>query len=60
MYLINKISVKETSFEHLSFEDKEGHETFSSDDEVYKTYSRYYSMEVKPETELKVIKFILL
>lgn len=57
---IKFISVKETTFEYLSFEDKDGHETFSSDDEMYETYSKYYSMEVKPETELKVVKFELL
>ena len=57
---IKIISVKETTFEYLSTEDKEGHEKFESNDEMYRTYSKYYSMEVKPETELKVIKFMLL
>ena len=49
--------VKETTFGKLSVEDKEGHEKFSSDEELYKTYSRYYNIEVNPETILKVIKF---
>ncbi len=57
---IKIISVKDTTFAHLSFEDKDGHEKFSSDDEMYKTYSMYYSMDVTPETELKVVKFQLL
>ena len=49
-----------TSFENLTEEDKEGHEEFSSDKEMYQTYSRYYNMNVTPRTSLKVIKFRLL
>lgn len=53
------ISVGETSFENLTEEDKRGHEKFSSDKEMYETYSRYYKMKVIPKTKLKVIKFQL-
>ena len=52
--------VKETIFEKLTNDDKEGHEKFSSDEEMYKTYSRYYKMQVVPKTKLKVIVFELL
>ncbi|TAL48291.1 ASCH domain-containing protein [archaeon] len=51
--------VKETTFENLKDEDKEGHEKFSSNSEMYKTYSNYYNMEVTPRTKVNVIKFTL-
>ena len=51
---------KETAFGKLSKEDKEGHEKFSSEDEMYKTYSGYYKTKVTPETKVKVIKFMLI
>lgn len=49
--------VKMTKFQYLSQEDKEGHEPFKSDEEMYETYSRYYNTKVTKETEVKVIKF---
>ncbi|MBW2970375.1 ASCH domain-containing protein [Candidatus Woesearchaeota archaeon] len=54
------ISVDEVEFGNLSDEDKKGHETFSSDEEMYSTYSRYYKMKVTPKTKVKVFKFVLL
>ena len=54
------IWIKETTFENLTNEDKDGHEKFNSEEEMYTTYSKYYKTEVKPETRLKVVKFILL
>src|SRR3989338_3895777 len=51
--------VRETMFENLSEKDKEGHETYSSDVEMYETYSSYYHVHVKPSTPVKVIKFKL-
>ncbi len=54
------VNVKETTFGELTEEDKEGHEEFSSDEEMYVTYSKYYKMEVKPQTKLKIIKFKLI
>jgi len=53
------VSVKETTFGKLDKKDKEGHEEFNSDDEMYRTYSRYYKTCVKPETKLKIITFRL-
>jgi hypothetical protein len=43
----------------LSEADKEGHETFASNEEMYKTYSRYYQRTVTPETSVKIIRFKL-
>lgn len=51
--------VKETVFGRLTKEDKNGHEKFSSDEEIYQTYSHYYDMTVTPETPLKMIRFSL-
>lgn len=49
------IKVKETTFGEMAPEDYEGHEKFKTKDEMYKTYSKYYNMEVTPKTKLKVI-----
>jgi len=54
------IVVKCTTFGYLCKEDKTGHEPFSCDKEMYETYSKYYHMNVIPDTQLKVIKFELL
>ncbi|MBU2616494.1 MAG: ASCH domain-containing protein [Nanoarchaeota archaeon] len=54
------LNVKDTKFDDLNSEDKEGHESFLSDEDMYNTYSRYYSFRVVPETKLKIIKFKLL
>tara|TARA_Y100000034_G_C6829245_1_gene374179 strand:- start:807 stop:1127 length:321 start_codon:yes stop_codon:yes gene_type:complete len=53
------ISVKETTFEEVDQCDKEGHEKFSSDEEMYRTYSKYYNINVTPQTKLKIIGFKL-
>jgi len=54
------ISVKETNFGNLTEEDKKGHEEFSSDKEMYETYSRYYNIKVTSETKVKIIRFRIL
>ena len=51
---------KETEFGRLTNEDKEGHEKFSSEREMYETYSGYYKIKVTPETKVKVIKYKLI
>lgn len=56
----NVIWTKETTFKNLTEEDKQGHEKFSSDTEMYQTYSRYYNVKVEPKTRVKIIKFRLL
>lgn len=53
-------AVWETTFGKLNDKDREGHEVFSSDEEMYETYSRYYKMKVTPETKVKIIKYKLL
>lgn len=53
------IWIKETTFENLTFEDKEGHEKFNSDEKRYSTYSRYMNKEINSQTKVKVIKFKL-
>ena len=51
------VKTRETKFGSLATSDWEGHERFNDEAEMYKTYSRYYNIEVGPETELKIIKF---
>jgi hypothetical protein len=51
---------REKEFGRLTKEDREGHEPFSSDSEMYETYSRYYRIIVTPKTRVKVVKFKLL
>ncbi len=51
------LETRETIFKDLTEKDKDGHEKFSSDEEMYKIYSNYYNMKVTPEIKLKVIKF---
>ena len=46
-------------FKDLSVADKTGHEEFKDDDEMYATYSKYYSCTVDWNTELKIISFKL-
>lgn len=52
--------VKYTRFRYLTEEDKQGHESFSTDEEMYRTYSAYYGMNVLPDTALKIIKYELI
>ena len=47
------IEVKEKKFKDLELTDKGGHESFSSDEEMYKTYSTYYSCEITQKAHLK-------
>jgi hypothetical protein len=52
--------VIEKPFKDLSEEDRQGHETFSSDKEMYERYSGYYNTEVGPDSVVKIIWFELL
>ena len=49
--------VKETAFKYLNDNDWDGHEKFSSPEEMYKTYSKYYKTKVTKNTIVKIIKF---
>lgn len=51
------IEVKETTFGELTDEDWDGHEKFSSDKEMYETYSKYYNRQVDKDSPVKIIKF---
>lgn len=52
--------VKETSLGNMNNEDLEGHEKYSSDEEMYKTLSKYYNnKKVNKDTIVKIIKFKL-
>ena len=51
------ISVIVKTFGTLEKEDWVGHETYSSEEEMYDTYRSYYGDKVNPETELKIIGF---
>jgi hypothetical protein len=52
--------VAEKRFQDIDEQDREGHEKFDSDKEMYLTYSRYYGFQVTPETRAKIIKFKLI
>lgn len=54
------VFVREVPFKDLTQEDLEGHEKFSSDKEMYETYSKYYNQEVTENTIVKIIKFKLI
>lgn len=52
--------IKLTTFASLTAEDRDGHESFASAEEMYKTYQGYYGLEVGPQTVLKIVKFQLI
>ena len=51
------IDVKEKKLGELKDSDFSGHEKFSSDKEMYQTYSKYYNREVTPDDIVKMIDF---
>lgn len=55
--LVKVIKVIEKKMGKLTVRDKEGHEKFSNDYEMYKTYSEYYQRKVTPDTLVKIIWF---
>lgn len=44
-------------FANLTDQDREGHEKFENEDEMYKFYSDYYKIPVDEKTEVTIIKF---
>lgn len=52
--------VKETILGKLTDQDFEGHEKFSSDKEMFQTFSKYYNRPVNAATKVKIIKFRLI
>ncbi len=53
------IKVWEKKMKDLDDADYDGHERFSSDEEMYKTYKTYYGDRVGPDTIVKMISFEL-
>src|SRR5688500_1529974 len=49
--------VVEKPLGELTEDDKSGHETFASDQEMYETYTRYYGRAVDKNTLVKLIWF---
>lgn len=54
------LKVIEKPLGELSEEDKQGHERFASDEEMYKTYTKYYGRTVDKNTLVKLIWFELI
>ncbi|MCX6810440.1 MAG: ASCH domain-containing protein [Candidatus Berkelbacteria bacterium] len=54
------ISVGEKTFADITEADFETHETYSSKDEMLKTYRGYYGEIVDKNTKVKIIKFKLI
>tara|TARA_B100000745_G_scaffold298646_1_gene247748 strand:+ start:12440 stop:12781 length:342 start_codon:yes stop_codon:yes gene_type:complete len=50
-------SVEVKTLGTLTDKDWEGHERYSSDEEMYKTYRGYYGDKVGPDSEVKLIDF---
>lgn len=53
------IQIKIKKLADLTDEDFQGHERFSTQDELYSTYRKYYGSDVGPQTEIKMIDFQL-
>jgi hypothetical protein len=51
--------VVEKRFGDLSEQDKQGHETYKNDAEMYAEYTKYYHVPVGPDTTVKIIWFKL-
>ena len=49
------IKIIEKPFRKMTRKDKSGHETFSSELDMYKTYSEYYGKQVNQHTTVKII-----
>jgi len=52
-------NIRTTTFQGLTDADRNGHETYSSDKEMYQTFEKFYKTKVTKETQLVVIKFVL-
>lgn len=52
--------VWEKEFDAVNETDLDGHESFKSKEDMFKTYKRYYGLKVTPKSILKVIRFKLL
>lgn len=57
---VRLLEVVETIFGNLSEEDLDGHEKYSSPEEMYKVFSEFYQRQVDANSPVKIIKFKLL
>ena len=53
-------NIREKTFGEVTPEDQMGSVLFSSDEDMYRTYSGYYERVVGPETPIKIIRFKLI
>ncbi len=53
------VNVVEKPLGELTTEDKKGHESFESEELMYKTYQGYYNRPVDKNTLVKIIRFEL-
>lgn len=53
-------SVIEKLLSEINEEDKDGHESYSSEEEMYSSFSKIYHRSVDQNTHVKIIKFKLL
>ncbi len=54
------LEVTETKFGNLTTDDLDGHEKYSSPEEMYRTFSEFYQRKVDENSPVKIIKFELL
>ncbi len=52
--------VFEKALGKLTPEDMLGHERFESDEEMYRTFTKYYKKEVTPKSLVKIVRFELI
>lgn len=61
LFATGKITdVVEKKSSQLEEVDMVGHESYSSDEEMYETFSKYYSTKVSQDTYLKIVYFKVL
>lgn len=56
--IITKVKTKKLG--KLTTKDKLGHEPFENDQQMYKTFTRYYQQPVNTDTVVKIVHFKLL
>ncbi len=54
------VEVWEKPFKEFTTKEKNGHEQFSSDEEMVNQYKKYYGNWVSSETKVKIIRFELI
>ncbi|MFH1430789.1 MAG: ASCH domain-containing protein [Candidatus Uhrbacteria bacterium] len=52
-------AVKEVAFRDLTSEDRSGHDSYATDEEMYVAFTQFYGCPIGPETLVKIIHFTL-